>query len=366
MHKGIRRITSASLATLVAAGLLSVAPAYAETDAIRQAEAELAKIQEESSKIDSDFANAQAAYEEAKAKLDRADADIATQSKKVAALKTSLAQLALVRYQSNGVNITAQLLASADESAFLDSLARLDSVTRRANNSIQDVQVEEAKLTRLREDAKNYTASMKAQKDKQAELVKQYDEKEKRAQGVLDRLKDEERAQLVAAREAQAREAAQAAQAATQTAPASRPSTQRATNAAKAPAEAPAPSSNTSAAGSSRAQAAVNWAKTQVGRPYIFGSTGPSGYDCSGLTTAAYSRQGIALPRTSQTQFRVGTPVSKSDLRPGDLLFFYGGITHVGLYAGNGVMVHSSPSGRGVHYSKLATYPAYKGARRVA
>ena len=350
--RSFRHVT-VGLATVAVAGLIAVTPAHAESEAIQRAEAELAQIQEESSKIDSDYANAQAALEDAKAKLAQADIDIVAQTAKVAELKSGLSQLALMQYQSNGVNLTAQLLASPDESAFLNSLAKLDTVAQRANSNIQDVQLEQAKLDRLRSDAANYTAVMQAEQKKQADLVKQFDEKERRAQSVLDRLKAEERARLVAAREEQSQQASRAASG-------GRPAVGDA-------AEKPAPVTDIgSAAGSNRAAAAVEWARTQVGKRYIFGSTGPSGYDCSGLTTAAYARVGVSLPRTSQTQFRVGTPVSKSDLRVGDLLFFYNGITHVGLYAGNGVMVHSSPSGRGVHYSNLATYPAYKGARRVA
>ncbi|MDO4783726.1 MAG: NlpC/P60 family protein [Propionibacteriaceae bacterium] len=350
--RSYRRLT-VGLATVAVAGLIAVTPAHAETDAIRRAEAELAQIQEESSKIDSDYANAQAALEDAKAKLAQADVDIVTQTAKVAELKSGLSQLALMQYQSNGVNLTAQLLASPDETSFLNSLARIDSVTQRANSNIQDVQLEQAKLDRLRADAASYTAVMEAEQKKQADLVKQFDEKERRAQAVLDGLKAEERARLLAAREEQTQQASRAANGGRQAI-------------GESPQQ-PTPEADPgSATGSSRAAAAVEWARTQVGKRYIFGSTGPGGYDCSGLTTAAYARVGVSLPRTSQTQFRVGTPVSKSDLRVGDLLFFYNGITHVGLYAGNGVMVHSSPSGRGVHYSKLATYPAYKGARRVA
>lgn len=353
VQKRIRRQLAIGLSTLVVTGLIATSPARAETDAIRQAQQALAKIQEESSKIDSDYANAQAGYNEAQTKLKQADADIAKQSQKVATLKSNLAQLAMLQYQTNGVNMTAQLLASPDETSFINSLATLNSVTERTNANLQDVQIEQAKLDRLRTDAADYSAKMKAEQDKQADLAKQYDAKEAEAKAVLDRLQADERDRLLALQQQQAQQATTAAAQVTTTSSASS-STSTST------------SYGSGEAGSDRAQAAVDWARAQLGKPYVFGSSGPNGFDCSGLTSAAYASVGISLPHSSQSQFRVGTPVNKADLRPGDLLFFYGGITHVGLYIGNGVMVHSAPSGRGVHYSNLATYPSYQGARRVA
>lgn len=339
----IRRLLVVGVSVLVVAGAFVATPALAESDAVTRAKATLAQIQEESSQIDADYASAQAAYTDAQAKLKQAEIDIVKQTEKVEGLKTTLAQIAISQYQNGSVNMTAQLLASPDESSFLSSLATLQTMTERANGSLQDVQVEQAKLDRLRADSADYTARMKAEQDKQAALVKSYDDKEARAKAVLDGLQAAERAQLLAAQNATTQAAAQSA----------------------APAAAAA-AFGSGASGSDRAQAAVDWARTQVGKPYVFGSSGPNGYDCSGLTSAAYLQVGISLPHSSQAQFRVGTPVDKSDLRPGDLLFFYGGITHVGLYAGNGVMVHSAPSGRGVFFSNLATYPSYQGARRVA
>jgi len=109
---------------------------------------------------------------------------------------------------------------------------------------------------------------------------------------------------------------------------------------------------------------ALAFARTQLGKPYQYGATGPKAYDCSGLTGAAWKAAGVTLPRTSQQQFAVGQKVAKADLRPGDLVFFYGDQpTHVGLYVGDGQILHAPRPGKTVEYSKLAYMP-FSGARR--
>lgn len=109
---------------------------------------------------------------------------------------------------------------------------------------------------------------------------------------------------------------------------------------------------------------ALAFARTQLGKPYQYGATGPKAYDCSGLTGAAWKAAGVTLPRTSQQQFAVGQKVAKADLRPGDLVFFYGDQpTHVALYVGDGQIIHAPRPGKTVEYSKLAYMP-FSGARR--
>ena len=116
-------------------------------------------------------------------------------------------------------------------------------------------------------------------------------------------------------------------------------------------------------ASTNRGAKALAFAKRQLGDPYRYGATGPNAWDCSGLTSGAWKAAGITLPRTSQAQFRAGKRVSKSNLKPGDLVFFYSGISHVALYAGNGKVIHASRPGKPVHYLKMSYMP-YQGARR--
>ena len=85
--------------------------------------------------------------------------------------------------------------------------------------------------------------------------------------------------------------------------------------------------------------------RAQIGKPYVWGATGPGSYDCSGLTQAAWKAAGVSLPRTTYDQVNAGTTVPVSQAQPGDLVFFYDDVTHVGIYIGNGMMIHAPKPG---------------------
>ncbi|WP_323186388.1 NlpC/P60 family protein [Streptomyces sp. NBC_00687] len=96
-----------------------------------------------------------------------------------------------------------------------------------------------------------------------------------------------------------------------------------------------------------RAAEAVAFARAQVGRPCVWGASGPGSYDPSGLTQAAWRSAGVLLPRSTSDQARIGPAVALAGVQPGDLIFFHGDLSHVGLYVGDGMMVHApSPGGR--------------------
>ena len=134
-----------------------------------------------------------------------------------------------------------------------------------------------------------------------------------------------------------------------------------ATHGGARPCRCPARSSRASGA----AQTAVDTALAQVGEPYVWGAGGPDAFDCSGLTQYAYSAAGVSLPHSSSSQSRMGTPVSRDQLQPGDLVFFYSPVSHVGMYIGNGQMVHASTSGQPVKVASLDSMGGYNSARRI-
>lgn len=128
--------------------------------------------------------------------------------------------------------------------------------------------------------------------------------------------------------------------------------------------------SNSNPAPSSKGQAIVNAAAKYIGVKYVYGGSSPSGFDCSGLVQYACKQVGISVNRTSRAQYSNGVAVSKSNLQAGDLVFFSkgSGISHVGIYAGNGQVIHSPRPGKSVCYIPLSTicgYSTYVGARRV-
>ena len=117
-------------------------------------------------------------------------------------------------------------------------------------------------------------------------------------------------------------------------------------------------------AGSAAAQIAVDTAMAQRGKPYVWAASGPGSFDCSGLTQFAFRAAGVNLPHSSRMQSQMGQAVSRDQLQPGDLVFFYSPVSHVGIYIGDGQMVHAPTSGDVVKVSPLLS--GYVWARRVA
>ncbi|WP_194819689.1 C40 family peptidase [Nocardia sp. XZ_19_385] len=112
---------------------------------------------------------------------------------------------------------------------------------------------------------------------------------------------------------------------------------------------APAPSA-------SRGLRALQAAESQIGTPYVWGGSQPGGFDCSGLVQWSYGQEGVDMPRTSEQQENVGTPVALEDAQPGDVVIYNGG-SHTALYAGNGQVVHAPSSGQDVTYAPVDQMP---------
>jgi cell wall-associated NlpC family hydrolase len=127
-----------------------------------------------------------------------------------------------------------------------------------------------------------------------------------------------------------------------------------------------APPASSSVSG--RAGVVVNAALSRVGTPYVYGAAGPNSFDCSGLMLWAYAKIGMNLPHYTGAQYEMGTRISsRSQVQPGDILFFYGDLGHNGMYIGNGKMVHAPRSGKNVEVVDLALYwwGQFQGASRL-
>ena len=239
--------------------------------------------------------------------------------------------------------------------------------------------MDQAKLTTLREDADATQAQLEKDAAAKVELGEDYEKLEADAKAVYDRLSEEER-QRLAAEQAERERRAAAAQAEAEARAAEQASRSRTTAAApitqtvgETPAAADEQAADDAAeeeapvasSGSGRAQQVVDAALTKVGSSYVWGTSGPSTFDCSGLTSWAYRQIGVNLTRSSRGQYSsAGRKVSKSELQPGDLVFYYSPVSHVGLYIGNGKIVHAANPRRGVNITSLNSMP-FTGARRV-
>jgi cell wall-associated NlpC family hydrolase len=128
----------------------------------------------------------------------------------------------------------------------------------------------------------------------------------------------------------------------------------------------PVVASGTIVANSSAAQIAIDTAMAQQGAPYVWAADGPSSFDCSGLTQFAYAAAGISLPHSSRMQSQMGQQVSRDQLQPGDLVFFYSPVSHVGIYIGNGQMVHAPTSGDVVKVASVDSMYGFSHGTRIA
>lgn len=317
---------------VVLAGPAAV-PAAADPT-LDDAKAKLEKIEQQQSELGEQWAQVKLQLEQGRQKIATLNSDIATQQRKVDALRTQAQQFALTTFQNRGVDVTVQLVTSADPDAFLSELSTMGRVELNMNSLLQDYQAQQANLADLKRSANDQVTNIAAEERRMSSLHDELDKKLDEGQALVDQLTEQER-QRLNDDDAVSRDDVR-------------------------------DSLIDDAAANARVLAAVKYAvsKVKTGQ-YVWGSEGPNTFDCSGLMVASYRSIGISLPHSSRAQFSVGRPVSRDELKPGDLLFFYNPIHHVGMYIGNGLFVHARNPRNDLEITRLNSYPAYQGARRV-
>jgi len=259
-------------------------------------------------------------------------AQVAEKTQKMNESRRVLGQFAAEQYRNGGLDETTQLLLSDDPAGFLNQTHLLDRLSTTQEQALQTFKVQQEQASIQRGQATASLQELTTSQGKLATQKKNVQAKLASAQKLLNSLNAAERAKLAAMQP--------------------KSSTSNASYTYNGPA-------------SGRAAAAIQFALSQRGKPYVSGGTGPNSYDCSGLTMAAYKAAGITIGRTTWDQVKDGTAVSESDLRPGDLVFFYSGISHVGIYLGNGNVVHAPHTGATVEIAPMSWMP-FAAARRIA
>jgi cell wall-associated NlpC family hydrolase len=306
-----------------------------------EARAVIEQLETDAAAIDQQYAGVKEEIKQGRAQLKLKQADVKTQTDKVAHLKLQVGQVALAQFQNRSLDTAAQLFVTPDTDQFLSQISTVQKVSENQNSALQDFQQAQANLDALEHSAETDLATL-AEKEKQLKsLTQASDKKIAQAKKVLAKLTASQRRQISNAEKKQSAQA----NADTRAATSSRGSTR------------------SSGSGSGRGARALAYAKAQLGEPYVRNGDGPSSWDCSGLTMAAWGSVGVSLPHSAGQQYNRGSAVSKADLQLGDLVFFYSDISHVGLYAGNGQVIHAPRPGKSVEYIKMSYMP-YAGARR--
>jgi len=298
----------------------------AAADPISDAKAKLADLEQQSSQIEQAYNDSQARLTAAQAQQSQLSTEIQAQQAEIDAMKPTIAWIVTTQRQGGSIDMTASFLLNDSPDAFLNNMATAASVNSLIDQQVARYVSEQQRLDDLNTSLQSTIATISSETDQQKQLLDQAKSAEASQQQIVDQLTAAQAAALAA--EMNFNGTAVAGE-----------------------------------GGSAAAQAVVAWALQQVGKPYTYGGAGPDSFDCSGLTMVAYAQVGIALPHNANTQANYGTPVDRSQLLPGDLVFFYTPISHVGIYIGNGLIVHASTPATGVKVAPI--YGAYNTARRL-
>ncbi|WP_030206515.1 C40 family peptidase [Streptomyces sp. NRRL S-87] len=341
-HRRPKQPTRARVTTLTALAAAAVALASQNAQA---APAKPSK-DEVKSKVDGLYEQAEKATEKfngAREQQRKLEKEIGQLQDKVARgqaelneMRDQMGSMASAQYRSGGVDSSIQLLLSDNPDEYLDKASVLDQLSAKQVESVHKIQEKQRALAQERQEAagklKDLADTRKELGEKKAEIQTKLAE----AQKLLNSLTAEERQRL---------------------------NDDDNTRASRGGGGGRGGSLDPNVKGSGHAGEALAYAKTKLGSAYISGYEGPNAFDCSGLVQWAYGKAGVQLSRTTYTQANEGPHIGRSQLQPGDLVFFYSDLHHVGLYAGNNTVLHASNPRGGVKYENMDYMPFQFGVR---
>ncbi|MGW6738778.1 NlpC/P60 family protein [Streptomyces sp. NPDC055013] len=350
---GIRTPALATAALTSVALLSQTANASPSTD-------DKPSLEEVEKKVDDLYRQAESAtekYNAAKEKTakqrNRVDTlldDVAQRTQKLNDAREELGRNAAAQYRTGAsAPDTATFLLADTPQDYFDQTQLMDRMTGRQKESVDDYFTEQSATMKKRQEAAQSLETLTESQNDLRTAKSTVQKKLADARELLSELTAEEKARLAAIEKRKQEEAARkAAELARQQEAAERRRQEAAQQQESNDSSSDSSSSDSSASDSSyatKAEKALAFARSQVGKPYVWGATGPDSYDCSGLTQAAWKAAGVDIPRVTYDQVNAGTTVAVSSAQPGDLVFFYDDITHVGLYIGNGMMIHAPKPG---------------------
>jgi cell wall-associated NlpC family hydrolase len=321
--------TTAAAAVVLSTQASQAAPAG---QSVKSAEEKVAALFDEAEKATEKYDGVQAQQQTLQKQVGDLQDQVAREQGDLNKLRDQLGSLASAQYRSGGVDPTIQLMLSVSPDDYLAKASALDQLSSKQAAALKQIAEKKRTLDQRKAEAASKLAELDATRTELSQKKQDVQAKLRRAQSVYNSLSSAQKAAIAAA---QAR--------------ANRSNSR--VNLGNAP------------AASGRAAAALAAAKTRIGTPYVWGATGPSSFDCSGLTSWAYAQAGVSIPRTSQAQSGASTHLSLSQLQPGDLVLFYGDLHHIGLYAGNGMVLHAPRTGQNVKIEPISDMPFEFGVR---
>jgi len=323
------------LAALISAAVVSllVVPASvgqaAPIPSAADAQRTISQLQDRVDRATEDYDNARVALARSQDREKRLRAEQATQQLRVDGLQAQVAEFAAAAYRRGRVDVVSSLLQSGSPQMFLDEMSTLDNLSRDQRAQLDQLVAARRVLTQQK---RTVDAELATQRKTESTL---------QAHKVAIE-KDLATWQALKAR-ADALARARASRATRTAAPPRRRAATSARSTAATHSAAPVGGYAGSASGS--AAVALRTAYAQLGKPYQWGAAGPGSFDCSGLMMYSWAAAGVSLPHSSGAQYGSGQHVSRSALRPGDLVFFGSPIYHVGMYVGGGMMIHAPTTG---------------------
>ncbi|MFI8128492.1 NlpC/P60 family protein [Streptomyces diastaticus] len=311
-----------------------------------------------------------------RAKVDKLLDGVAERADKLNAARGELGAFAAAQYRSGGMSETATLLLADDPQSWFDQSQLMNRLTQRQKAVVDDYRTQQAAAGRERAKAarqlESLTESQRTLKDSKREVQAKLTE----ARTLLSELTAEEKARLAEIERKKQAEAERKAKERAKQEEAEREAREAAEEKEREEAGSGGAGSGSgpgtgsgggsTAPGSSyaaKAEKVIAFARAQMGKPYVWGAAGPDSFDCSGLTQAAWKTAGISLPRTTWDQVGVGQKVSVDAAQPGDLVFFYDDISHVGIYIGGGEMIHAPKPGADVRVESIYYMPIHSVVR---
>lgn len=322
-----------ALGALVASGVL-VTPAHAAPD-LQQVRMKVMDLESKAESATERFNESRNELQDVRRQLDALKAKVKRERREMREILGAVDDLARAAYTSGGLDTSLQVLLSEDPNEFLAQAAALDAVQRGQASALRKTATARLRLAQSEAAVLDKEARAKDLRGRMKEAKEEANDRLAEAERVLANLEEKERRRLARL----AREEREAARAAALAAQAELNSSS---------------SAGGGFTGSGRAAKAVMYALSQVGDRYVAAAAGPNSFDCSGLTMTAWRQAGVSLPHYSRSQYSVTRRVPLSQAQAGDLVFYFKrGTHHVGLYIGNGKMVHAANPRSGVVVSNI-------------